>query len=72
MKKDLKKEDKKDEISLEDLIEKERANLGPNQVSIIFTIVQSWMISWLKKKTSYFTDKDYPRNVFGLEKKKTQ
>jgi len=32
LKKDKKKEDKKDEISLEDLIEKERANLGLNQV----------------------------------------
>lgn len=32
LKKDKKKEDKKDEISLEDLIERERANLGPNQV----------------------------------------
>lgn len=35
MKKDKKKEDKKDEISLEDLIETERANLGPNQVRIL-------------------------------------
>lgn len=34
LKKDLKKEEKKDEISLEDLIERERANLGPNQVNI--------------------------------------
>ena len=32
LKKDKKKEEKKDDISLEDLIEKERANLGPNQV----------------------------------------
>lgn len=32
LKKDKKKEDKKDEISLEDLIETERANLGPKQV----------------------------------------
>lgn len=32
LKKDQKKDDKKEEISLEDLIEKERANLGPNQV----------------------------------------
>lgn len=31
----MKKEEKKNEISLEDLIEKERANLGPNQVNIL-------------------------------------
>lgn len=35
LKKDKKKEEKKDEISLEDLIETERANLGPNQVQIL-------------------------------------
>lgn len=32
LKKDKKKDDKKDEISLEDLIERERANLGVHQV----------------------------------------
>lgn len=38
LKKDKKKEEKKDEISLEDLIETERANLGPSQVSILYKL----------------------------------
>ncbi|XP_014231950.1 zinc finger CCCH domain-containing protein 15 homolog [Trichogramma pretiosum] len=46
LKKDLKKEDKKDEISLEDLIEKERANLGPNQTKITLET----FIAWKKRK----------------------
>lgn len=49
LKKDQKKDDKKDEISLEDLIEKERANLGPNQVIFQMKNIQ---YSLLKKKRS--------------------
>jgi len=43
LKKDKKKEDKKDEISLEDLIETERANLGPNQVWILYKIYKIFL-----------------------------
>lgn len=46
LKKDKKKEDKKDEISLEDLIEKERANLGPSQVWCLIII---YIILYLHK-----------------------
>lgn len=34
LKKDRKKDDKKDEITLEELIEKERAALGPKQTKV--------------------------------------
>lgn len=52
LKKDKKKEDKKDEISLEDLIEKERANLGLNQViNFVHYITDSQLKSkWHKVK----------------------
>lgn len=38
LKKDRKKEDKRDEITLEELIEKERAALGPKQTKVLFSI----------------------------------
>ncbi|XP_076280609.1 zinc finger CCCH domain-containing protein 15 homolog [Lasioglossum baleicum] len=50
LKKDKKKEDKKDEISLEDLIEKERANLGPNQTKITLETFLAWKKRKLKEK----------------------
>ncbi|XP_031841966.1 zinc finger CCCH domain-containing protein 15 homolog [Nomia melanderi] len=50
LKKDKKKEDKKDEISLEDLIEKERANLGPSQTKITLETFLAWKKRKLKEK----------------------
>ncbi|KAK5642267.1 hypothetical protein RI129_008434 [Pyrocoelia pectoralis] len=46
LKKDKKKEDKGDEISLEDLIERERAALGPNQTKITLET----FVAWKKRK----------------------
>jgi len=54
LKKDKKKEDKKDEISLEDLIETERANLGPNQVWILYKILLDEKLI-LKQYTDYIS-----------------
>ncbi|KAK0080159.1 hypothetical protein PV325_000364 [Microctonus aethiopoides] len=42
LKKDKKKDDKKDEISLEDLIERERANLGVHQTRITLETFLAW------------------------------
>lgn len=53
LKKDKKKEDKKDEISLEDLIERERANLGSNQTRITLET----FLAWKKRKISEKKDK---------------
>ncbi|XP_073503992.1 zinc finger CCCH domain-containing protein 15 [Phyllobates terribilis] len=46
LKKDKKKEEKEDEISLEDLIEKERAALGPN----VSRITLESFLAWKKRK----------------------
>ena len=46
LKKDKKKDDKKSEISLEDLIEKERAALGPKQTKVT---LHSFLM-WKKRK----------------------
>ncbi|XP_069841452.1 zinc finger CCCH domain-containing protein 15 [Dendropsophus ebraccatus] len=46
LKKDKKKEEKEDEISLEDLIEKERAALGPN----VTRITLESFLAWKKRK----------------------
>ncbi|XP_033207257.1 zinc finger CCCH domain-containing protein 15 homolog [Belonocnema kinseyi] len=50
LKKDKKKDDKKDEISLEDLIERERANLGPSQTRITLESFLAWKKRKLKEK----------------------
>lgn len=50
LKKDKKKEDKKDELSLEDLIETERANLGANQTKITLETFLAWKKRKLKEK----------------------
>lgn len=42
LKKDKKKDDKKDEISLEDLIESERASLGPEQTKVTLESFLAW------------------------------
>ena len=48
--KDKKKEDKKDEISLEDLVEKERAALGPNQTRVTLETFLAWKKRKLREK----------------------
>jgi len=50
LKKDKKKEDKSDEISIEDLVEKERAQLGFNLTRITYETFQLWKKKKLKEK----------------------
>nr|CAG4641988.1 EOG090X0C5B [Eurycercus lamellatus] len=50
LKKDKKKEDKKDEISLEDLIEKERAALGPTQTRVTLETFLAWKKRKLRER----------------------
>lgn len=69
LKKDKKKEEKKDEISLEDLIERERANLGPNQVRILAANSQADKIT---TTINLFTDEDHPEQLLGLEEKEIE
>ncbi|CAK9806727.1 Zinc finger CCCH domain-containing protein 15 homolog [Anthophora quadrimaculata] len=65
LKKDKKKEDKKDEISLEDLIEKERANLGPSQTKITLETFLAWKKRKLKeKKEQALRDEEKRRNDY--------
>ncbi|KAG7199160.1 hypothetical protein KM043_018047 [Ampulex compressa] len=65
LKKDKKKEDKKDEISLEDLIEKERANLGANQTKITLETFLAWKKRKLKeKKEQAIKDEEKKRNDY--------
>ncbi|KYN20199.1 Zinc finger CCCH domain-containing protein 15 like protein [Trachymyrmex cornetzi] len=65
LKKDKKKEDKKDEISLEDLIETERANLGPNQTKITLETFLAWKKRKLKEKQEQaIKDEEKKRNDY--------
>ncbi|XP_015184721.1 PREDICTED: zinc finger CCCH domain-containing protein 15 homolog [Polistes dominula] len=65
LKKDKKKEDKKDEISLEDLIERERANLGPNQTKITLETFLAWKKRKLQeKKEQAIKDEEKRRNDY--------
>ncbi|XP_017761883.1 PREDICTED: zinc finger CCCH domain-containing protein 15 homolog [Eufriesea mexicana] len=65
LKKDKKKEDKKDEISLEDLIETERANLGPSQTKITLETFLAWKKRKLKeKKEQALKDEEKRRNDY--------
>nr|CAG4652116.1 EOG090X0C5B [Triops cancriformis] len=50
LKKDKKKDDKKDELSLEDLIERERAALGPKQTKVTLETFLAWKKRKLKEK----------------------
>lgn len=51
LKKDKKKDDKRDEISLEDLIEKERAALGPKQTKVTLET----FLAWKKRKIQVYS-----------------
>ena len=53
LKKDKKKEEKEDEISLEDLIERERSALGPN----VTKITLESFLAWKKRKRQEKIDK---------------
>lgn len=65
LKKDKKKEDKKDEISLEDLIETERANLGPKQTKITLETFLAWKKRKLKEKEEQaIKDEEKKRNDY--------
>jgi hypothetical protein len=50
LKKDLKKDDKKEEISLYDLIETERAALGPNQTKVTLETFLAWKKRKIEEK----------------------
>lgn len=64
-KKDKKKEDKKDEISLEDLIETERANLGPSQTKITLETFLAWKKRKVKEKQEQaIKDEERRRNDY--------
>ncbi|KAJ8688518.1 hypothetical protein QAD02_024313 [Eretmocerus hayati] len=65
LKKDMRKEEKKDEISLEDLIEKERANLGPNQTKVTLETFLAWKKRKLKEKAQQaIKDEEKKRNDY--------
>lgn len=65
LKKGKKKEEKKEEISLEDLIEKERANLGPNQTKITLETFLAWKKRKLQeKKDQAIKDEEKKRNDY--------
>lgn len=49
-KQDKKKEDKKEEISLEDLVEKERAALGPKQTKVTLETFLAWKKRKLRER----------------------
>lgn len=50
LKKDKKKEDKKDEISIEELVERERAALGTNLTKVTLETMTAWKKRKLKEK----------------------
>ncbi|XP_045450603.1 zinc finger CCCH domain-containing protein 15 homolog [Melitaea cinxia] len=66
LKRDKKKlEEKKNEISLVDLIEKERAALGPNQTKITLETFLAWKKKKIKEKQDAFTKaEEQKRNDF--------
>jgi len=65
LKKDKKKDDKKSEISLEDLIEKERAALGPKQTKITLETFLAWKKRKIQeKKDQIAKDEEKKRNDY--------
>ncbi|KAL1517421.1 hypothetical protein ABEB36_001188 [Hypothenemus hampei] len=65
LKKDKKKDDKKDEITLEELIEKERAALGPHQTKVTLETFLAWKKRKIQeKKEAAKKDEDKKRNDF--------
>ncbi|PSN43922.1 Zinc finger CCCH domain-containing protein 15, partial [Blattella germanica] len=65
LKKDKKKEDKKEEISLEDLIERERAALGSNLTKVTLESFLAWKKRKVKeKKDAALKEEEKKRNDF--------
>ncbi|CAG9770498.1 unnamed protein product [Ceutorhynchus assimilis] len=65
LKKDRKKDDKKDEITLEELIEKERAALGPSQTKVTLETFLAWKKRKIQeKKETLKKDEDKKRSDF--------
>ncbi|XP_030758092.1 zinc finger CCCH domain-containing protein 15 homolog [Sitophilus oryzae] len=65
LKKDRKRDDKKDEITLEELIEKERAALGPKQTRITLETFLAWKKRKIQeKKDAAKKDEDKKRSDF--------
>ncbi|XP_066138127.1 zinc finger CCCH domain-containing protein 15 homolog [Euwallacea fornicatus] len=65
LKKDKKKDDKKDEITLEELIEKERAALGPAQTKVTLETFLAWKKRKIhEKKEAAKKDEDKKRSDF--------
>lgn len=65
LKKDKKKDDKKNEISLEDLIEKERAALGPHQTKITLETFVAWKKRKIQeKKDNAIKEEEKRRNDY--------
>lgn len=65
LKRDKKKDDKKDEISLEDLIETERASLGPKQTKVTLQSFLEWKKRKIdEKKKLKIKDDEKKRNDF--------
>ncbi|XP_019763533.1 zinc finger CCCH domain-containing protein 15 homolog isoform X2 [Dendroctonus ponderosae] len=65
LKKDRKKDDKKDEITLEELIEKERAALGPKQTKVTLETFLAWKKRKIQeKKDAAKKDEDKKRSDF--------
>ncbi|KAL3275468.1 hypothetical protein HHI36_020228 [Cryptolaemus montrouzieri] len=54
LKKDKKKDDKKNEITLEELIEKERSALGPNQTKVTLESFLAWKKRKIEEKKANF------------------
>ncbi|XP_015833704.1 zinc finger CCCH domain-containing protein 15 homolog isoform X2 [Tribolium castaneum] len=69
LKKDKKKDDKRDEISLEDLIEKERAALGSTQTKVTLETFLAWKKRKIQeKKDAAKRDEDKKRTDFKAGK----
>lgn len=65
LKKDKKKEDKKDEITIEELVEKERAALGSNLTKVTLETMTAWKKRKLKeKKDQLLKEEEKKRNDF--------
>lgn len=65
LKKDKKKEDRRNEISLEDLIEKERAALGPKQTKVTLESFLAWKKRKIQEKQEAAKkDEDKKRSDF--------
>lgn len=65
LKKDKKKDDKKNEITLEELIEKERAALGPSQTKVTLETFLAWKKRKIQeKKAALKKDEDKKRSDF--------